>query len=574
MATEEELMRTGILSRRNCCQPALRFRPRSVQDVTLSGILALWGRLLCACAPLLATIMPLTVAASQYVELDYNLANGDHSRSTIFLELFDDKAQTTANFLSYVNATNTNQSVLSNYSGSIMHRLARNFALQGGGYWANFIQGAIYPSLNPNAVVDLDGNLSTPNPSVPSEYGIAPIRSNLAGTVSMALSTGPNSATSQWFINLANNSFLDNASSGGPFTVFGQVAGDGMSLVAAYNSKLSIGDFNPDANNNGIQDDAGPFFGSLDQQLDQTGQPTDGVPYVPSGSGLILLVLNRAKQIDYLGPGLQTTVPAAGLTFSSRDAFIDLGSSFTGTGNLTIGAGHNLGIREGVSLGRDLLNHGGVSPGLQLGSITVQDYIQFADGQLNIQIASATPTGGQYADTQYDRVIATGSALLGGDLNISFLNYSPKTNDSFSILTAASIVGSFAAFQLPTLPAGDVWNISKSNIAYTLKIVYADFDHNGIVDMRDYVLWRNSQGTSVTAGSGADGDGNGFIDGADYAIWRANFGNVRGSTSGSGSGSLVSSGVPEPSSIGLVAMAAFASCLKRRRHETASAGGH
>jgi hypothetical protein len=53
-----------------------------------------------------------------------------------------------------------------------------------------------------------------------------------------------------------------------------------------------------------------------------------------------------------------------------------------------------------------------------------------------------------------------------------------------------------------------------------------DYNLNGVVDGADYVLWRKTQGTSVTAFSGADGDGNGVIDASDYGVWRAHFGQV------------------------------------------------
>jgi hypothetical protein len=263
---------------------------------------------------------------------------------------------------------------------------------------------------------------------------------------------------------------------------------------------------------------------------------------------------------------LQTTVPVNGLQFSTRDAFIDTGATFTGPGGLSIGTGRSLGIREGFSLDRDLTNAGTLAPGLQLGAVTVQSYHQFSTGRLNIQIASATPMNQQYADTQYDRLNVTGTAVLDGELSVQFAGtYSPQANDTFTVLTAGSILLSFKTFDLPLLPLGDVWNISETSTAYNLKIVYADFNHDGVVNMGDYILWRNTRNTSVTHGSGADANNDGFINDSDYAIWRANLGEIRGTASGAGSGSLLAGGVPEPASIALFACGALSLATLRRR---------
>jgi hypothetical protein len=54
--------------------------------------------------------------------------------------------------------------------------------------------------------------------------------------------------------------------------------------------------------------------------------------------------------------------------------------------------------------------------------------------------------------------------------------------------------------------------------------VFGDYNVDGIVDARDYVLWRAGLGDTVSPLSGADGSGNGFVDEADYQVWRINFG--------------------------------------------------
>jgi hypothetical protein len=82
-----------------------------------------------------------------------------------------------------------------------------------------------------------------------------------------------------------------------------------------------------------------------------------------------------------------------------------------------------------------------------------------------------------------------------------------------------------------------------------LTIVERVGDYNGDlrVDAADYTVWRNSLGTSVAAGTGADGNGDGTVDGLDYALWRRSFGmDVVVAGGASGSGSIGAATIPEP----------------------------
>lgn len=120
------------------------------------------------------------------------------------VELYDDQApQTVQNFLSYV--------AYGSMNGTIFHRTVPGFIVQGGGF-------------------NIDGAIAA-DPAVQNEFSAS--RSNVRGTIAMAkLGGNPNSATNQWFFNLANNaSNLDNQNGG--FTVFGRVINDGMTVVDA-----------------------------------------------------------------------------------------------------------------------------------------------------------------------------------------------------------------------------------------------------------------------------------------------------------------------------------------------------
>ena len=141
-------------------------------------------------------------AAGTVVKLD--TVEGD-----IFVDLFEEQTPATvANFL--------NHATSGRYDNSFFHRSVPGFVLQGGGF--------VVSQVDPLAV----DNVPTDAP-VPNEPGI----SNLRGTIAMAkLGGNPDSATSQWFFNLDDNSQnLDNQNGG--FTVFGEVLGNSMQVVDA-----------------------------------------------------------------------------------------------------------------------------------------------------------------------------------------------------------------------------------------------------------------------------------------------------------------------------------------------------
>lgn len=127
----------------------------------------------------------------------------------ICLEMLDGPGEapdTVANFLRYV--------ARGDYDQSFIHRSVPGFVIQGGGYtWT-----------------ELDGYDTVPmDPPILNEPGI----SNLRGTVAMAkLGGDPDSATSQWFINLADNVGLD-LPANGAFTVFARVVDEDMPVVDA-----------------------------------------------------------------------------------------------------------------------------------------------------------------------------------------------------------------------------------------------------------------------------------------------------------------------------------------------------
>lgn len=100
-------------------------------------------------------------------------------------------------------------------------------------------------------------------------------------------------------------------------------------------------------------------------------------------------------------------------------------------------------------------------------------------------------------------------------------------------------------FAVPGVPDGSLFT---APVIYVNTLLPGDYNHNGVVDAGDYVVWRKTLG-QTGSGLNADGDNNGVVNGDDYAVWRANFG------VGSGSASvLASAAVPEPAALALIGL--------------------
>jgi len=132
------------------------------------------------------------------------------NHGTITLELDADKApETVQNFLAYVEA--------GHYDNTLFHRVIKGFMIQGGGFEPGMKQKPTRDPIKNEA----DNGLK-----------------NVTGTVAMARTQAPHSATAQFFINVTDNDFLDFRSAdsqGWGYCVFGRVS-DGLDVVEAIRS--------------------------------------------------------------------------------------------------------------------------------------------------------------------------------------------------------------------------------------------------------------------------------------------------------------------------------------------------
>ncbi|HVT61138.1 MAG TPA: peptidylprolyl isomerase [Thermoanaerobaculia bacterium] len=145
------------------------------------------------------------------------------TKGKIVIELYPAKApKTVANFLQYVRA--------GHYDGTIFHRVIPGFMIQGGGY-------------------DAEGKERPTRPPVPNEADNG--LTNDRGTVAMARTSDPDSASAQFFINVVDNGSLNHKSKtaqGWGYTVFGRVV-EGMDvadvIVAVPKGRASLGTDQP-----------------------------------------------------------------------------------------------------------------------------------------------------------------------------------------------------------------------------------------------------------------------------------------------------------------------------------------
>jgi peptidyl-prolyl cis-trans isomerase A (cyclophilin A) len=118
------------------------------------------------------------------------------------IELFDkDAPQSVANFLRYIDDEF--------FDGTIFHRIVPGFVIQGGGFTEDMTQKRTQPPVKNEA----DNGLK-----------------NKRGTLSMARTNDINSATSQFFVNLKDNDFLDHSRSNFGYAVFARVT-EGMDVI-------------------------------------------------------------------------------------------------------------------------------------------------------------------------------------------------------------------------------------------------------------------------------------------------------------------------------------------------------
>ncbi|MEP6965959.1 MAG: peptidylprolyl isomerase [Polaromonas sp.] len=160
-----------------------------------------------AATALLAAALSLTAGIAMAAESSAPRVKFVTSQGDFVVEVYPDKApKTVENFLQYVKDKH--------YDGTIFHRVIPNFMVQGGGFDSAYAEKKTRPP------VAHEGREALAKGGA----------KNVVGTLAMARTNDPNSATAQFFINVKDNDFLNPSTQAPGYTVFGKVV-SGMDVV-------------------------------------------------------------------------------------------------------------------------------------------------------------------------------------------------------------------------------------------------------------------------------------------------------------------------------------------------------
>jgi T5SS/PEP-CTERM-associated repeat protein len=293
-------------------------------------------------------------------------------------------------------------------------------------------------------------------------------------------------------ITITNGGEIDSASStvGGSLT--GSVVVDGNSSAWKNSSTLALDPTGTvSVKNKGLLTSNGTTLGNPIGPSTRSGViSVDGADTTWTNSGSLTITnalpvgSTAAANLAITNGGKVTNTTASIGSFGRSSILVDgAGSSWTSSGAVSMSGvltvtnnaqvtasglltvGSNGKIQGNGTIVGNIKDGGTVAPGMSPGILSVTgNYTQDSAGILQIEL------GGLTAGNSYDRLSVTGSDSLAGSLQVSLINnFTPSMGDSFDILDALSISGSFTTLQLPSLPGSLQWNTSQ---LYTSGVIF------------------------------------------------------------------------------------------------------
>ena len=494
---------------------------------------------------LLSLALPaLTLAPGVTPSAGATQARIDTIFGAIDIDLLEGSAPgTVQNFLNYATSDR--------YDNSFFHRLAFTtpvdpFVLQGGGF-------TFQPGASGFEVVPTD-------PPIVNEFGV----SNTRGTLAMAkTAAGPDSATSQWFFNLSDNSAnLDNQNGG--FTVFATVLGNGMDIVDQFSALPRF-----DLNGGG----PGPFgevplvnpAGAVGFENLAIVNSVDVLPetfvwsanggdwFTPDGWNATIVPISRDEVvIDGVVNAAGSVVVADGgsLLVGGPDPFANVRATIdelvvVGDADARVRSGR---LDVGVVSGRIRVDGGTLAVGLADEPLEIDGTLDMAGGTLEASVENG----------ELLTIEVSMDALLGGELRI--VGDALDAYETQVLLDAGFFRSGNFGFvdDQTTLTDGLTLAITYAgNQVLATAALGADANLDRTVNLADFaVLGQNFGGTGKTWATG-DFNGDNLVNLGDFAVLGQNFGRSLPASS-----DAATAAVPEPATALLLAPAL---ALLRRR---------
>lgn len=267
---------------------------------------------------------------------------------------------------------------------------------------------------------------------------------------------------------------------------------------------------------------------------------------------------------DVLNEGTMTLSGNSSTTL--WDDVNNAGSMTVGTGSTAVFFGDLSG--NGVGGGGTVLLEGDLLPGFSAGTMEFGGSVSFGPrAGLEIEI-------GGLAENDYDRVLVSGDVMADGALAVSLIDsFSLEPDQSFEIidvggllsggfegLAEGELIGNFGGTSLHiTYMGGDGNNVAL------ITSPPGDYSGDGVVNLADYVVWRNNLGGP--AGTLLNDTVGGVIGVPHYNLWRSNFAQTAAAVEGVESNATV----PEPTSLMQLFFAVAAICYRLAISQCASA---
>jgi hypothetical protein len=164
---------------------------------------------------------------------------------------------------------------------------------------------------------------------------------------------------------------------------------------------------------------------------------------------------------------------------------------------------------------------------------------------ISVTVSNIAPAIAANGADELDYSLTTSGSLTGSYMNQ--IDAALGGVNSHNIALNTSTTGAKSGTITVTSTSQGVQNgLVNIPISFTV-LLPGDYNRNNVVDSADYVLWKDTLGSNVPMGTGADGNRDGTVSPDDYAVWRSHF-----SQTASGAAAGIASAVPEPATLALL----------------------